>query len=343
MKDSMKADQQMMHAALDAVATACQLTRAVQARLESVATLTKDDRSPVTVADLAAQAIVSIILAEHLPNAADRLIVGEEDAETLRDDSMRIVRKAVVETVQHWRSQLTEDDILDAIDHCNHDGSSDAYWTLDPIDGTKGFLRNQQYAIALGRIEGGIVTQGVMGCPALPLDQDAPLDTPDPNGVLYAAVRGEGAWEFPGADPQAERLRIGVRPAQATRALRFCGSVEKAHSNRSDADRIAEHIGNVGEPARLDSQCKYALVARGQADAYLRLPTRAGYVEKIWDHAGGSIIAQEAGAIVSDIHGAPLDFSHGPLLTANRGVITAIPELHPKLIEAISTLGIGPA
>ena len=343
MKNSMKADQTMMTAGLDAVATACQLTRAVQARLDSVATLTKDDRSPVTVADLAAQAIVSIVLAEHLQHASDRLIVGEEDAGTLRDDSQALIRQAVVETVQHWRPQLTEEDILDAIDHCNHDGSAEAYWTLDPIDGTKGFLRNQQYAIALGRIEGGIVTQGVMGCPALPVDQHGPLDTPDPEGVLYAAIRGEGAWEFAGADPQADRLRVHVRPVQDNRSLRFCGSVEKAHSNRSDADRIAEHIGNVGEPARLDSQCKYALVARGQADAYLRLPTRAGYVEKIWDHAGGSIIAEEAGAIVSDIHGAPLDFSHGPLLTTNRGVITAIPELHPKLIEAISTLGIGAA
>ena len=343
MKNTMKADQTMMNAALDAVATACQLTRAVQARLESVATLTKDDRSPVTVADLAAQAIVSIILAEHLPNAADRLVVGEEDAGTLRDEGMTVVRQAVVETVQHWRPQLNEAEILDAIDDCNHDGSAAAYWTLDPIDGTKGFLRNQQYAIALGRIEDGIVTQGVMGCPALPLDQEGPLDVPDPDGVLYAAVRGEGAWEFAGGDPQADRLRVNVRPVQGGRSLRFCGSVEKAHSNRSDADRLADHIGNVGEPARLDSQCKYSLVARGQADAYLRLPTRAGYVEKIWDHAAGSVIAEEAGAIVSDINGVPLDFSHGPLLTANRGVITAIPELHPKLIEAISTLGIGTA
>ena len=98
MKNTMKADQTMMNAALDAVATACELTRAVQARLESVATLTKDDRSPVTVADLAAQAIVSIILAAHLPNAADRLVVGEEDAGTLRDEGMTVVRQAVVET-----------------------------------------------------------------------------------------------------------------------------------------------------------------------------------------------------------------------------------------------------
>jgi len=339
----MQNDHSMLSAGLQAVATACQLTRAVQSRLDVVATLTKNDRSPVTVADLAALAIVAMVLAEYLPHAEDRLVVGEEDAGTLRENGMEVIRQAVVETVQHWRPSASEDDILDAIDHCNHDGTADGYWTLDPIDGTKGFLRNQQYAIALGRIEHGKVIHGVMGCPGLPLEHHAPLDVPDPDGVLYAAARGEGAWEFAHADPAADRMRVQVRPVNDDRLLRFCGSVEKAHSNRSDADRIAEHIGGVGEPARLDSQCKYALVARGQADAYLRLPTRVGYTEKIWDHAAGSIIAQEAGAIVSDIHGAPLDFSHGALLKANRGVITAIPGLHERLIEAISTLNIGTA
>ena len=340
-RTAMQTDHTMLSAAIQAVATACQLTRAVQSRLDVVATLTKDDRSPVTVADLAAQAIVAIVLAEHLPNEADRLVVGEEDAGTLREDGMDVIRQAVVETVQHWRPNASEDDILDAIDHCNHDGTADEYWTLDPIDGTKGFLRNQQYAIALGRIKDGHVVHGVMGCPGLPIQQHAPLDVPDPDGVMYAASAGEGAWEFAHADPEADRMRVQVRPADDERILRFCGSVEKAHSSRSDADRIAEHIGGVGDPVRLDSQCKYALVARGQADAYLRLPTKAGYVEKIWDHAAGSIIAQEAGAIVSDIHGTPLDFSHGALLQENRGVVTAIPGLHERLIEAISTLSIG--
>lgn len=339
----MQTNHTMLAAALQAVATACQLTRAVQSRLDVVATLTKDDRSPVTVADLAAQAIVAIVLAEHLPNAEDRLIVGEEDAVTLREDGMEFIRQAVVETVQHWRPNSSEDDILNAIDHCNHDGTASGYWTLDPIDGTKGFLRNQQYAIALGRIEQGNVVQGVMGCPALPLEHHVALDVPDPEGVLYAAARGEGAWEFAHADPQADRMRVQVRPAGNDRLLRFCGSVEKAHSSRSDADRIAEHLGGVGEPVRLDSQCKYALVARGQADAYLRLPTKAGYIEKIWDHAAGCLIAEEAGAIVTDINGVPLDFTHGSLLRANRGVITAIPGLHERLIEAISTLDIGTA
>ena len=72
---------------------------------------------------------------------------------------------------------------------------------------------------------------------------------------------------------------------------------------------------------RLDSQAKYAVVARGEAEAYLRLPTRADYREKIWDHAAGVLIVEEAGGTVTDITGRPLEFTHGRDLAANRGVI----------------------
>eukprot|EP00500_Bicosoecida_sp_ms1_P008132 CAMPEP_0203831578 /NCGR_PEP_ID=MMETSP0115-20131106/68655_1 /ASSEMBLY_ACC=CAM_ASM_000227 /TAXON_ID=33651 /ORGANISM="Bicosoecid sp, Strain ms1" /LENGTH=86 /DNA_ID=CAMNT_0050740639 /DNA_START=23 /DNA_END=280 /DNA_ORIENTATION=+ len=67
---------------------------------------------------------------------------------------------------------------------------------------------------------------------------------------------------------------------------------------------------------------KYALVARGDAHVYCRFP-RAGYIEKVWDHAAGSLVATEAGAIVTDVNGSPLDFSLGRRLTANRGVVAA--------------------
>jgi 3'(2'), 5'-bisphosphate nucleotidase len=64
-------------------------------------------------------------------------------------------------------------------------------------------------------------------------------------------------------------------------------------------------------------------------------------VEKIWDHAAGMLIAQEAGAIVSDITGEPLDFSCGRRLEKNRGVICAAPGLHHRIIESIERLAIG--
>ena len=101
---------------------------------------------------------------------------------------------------------------------------------------------------------------------------------------------------------------------------RFCESVESAHSNQDQSAQIAARLGIHKAPYRIDSQCKYAAVARGDAAIYLRLPTRADYVEKIWDHAAGCRIVTEAGGTVTDVHGRPLDFGLGRKLTENRGV-----------------------
>ncbi len=327
-------------AALRAVADACRVADVVQGRLAEVREIVKDDRSPVTVADFAVQAIVSLALRDQDPLAR---IVGEERADVLRGDAGGpgdAVKRAVVDAVRTVRPAADTGEILDAIDRCDHDATGSAYWALDPIDGTKGFLRGQQYAVALGLIERGAVTFGVMGCPNLPAAPGRPLDEADATGVMYAAARGSGAWEVDPSDPARPGRRLEAAVV-GTRPIRMCESVEAAHSRKTDTARIAEALGGVGDPARLDSQCKYALVARGEVDAYLRIPTRKGYVERIWDHAAGSLIATEAGAVVSDITGSALDFSRGVGLERNRGVVCAAADLHPRVIEAIRRLGIG--
>jgi len=126
-------------------------------------------------------------------------------------------------------------------------------------------------------------------------------------------------------------------------AVRFCESVESGHSAHGDAASVADRLGITAAPLRMDSQAKYAVVARGEADIYLRFPTRADYREKIWDHAAGALIVAEAGGTVTDIHGEPLDFRHGRELIANRGVIVTNGRLHDRVLEAIRGLGIGSA
>ena len=330
-------NHELFPAALRTVADSCRVARSVQHALERVRKITKDDRSPVTVADFAVQAIVAMHLFDDNPNT---LIVGEERADVLRKPEQAVVLEAVVDAVRTVRPSIPPSDVLDAIDRCDHDATGDAYWALDPIDGTKGFLRGQQYAIALGRIEHGRVTLGVIGCPNLPIDHDQPLDLADEHGSIYAAALGQGAWEIPGDDPAAQPRPVRAAEFDGTRAIRVCESVEAAHSKHSDVMDIIEALGGTSEPVRLDSQCKYAVVARGQADAYLRLPTRKDYVEKIWDHAAGSVIAAEAGALITDVAGKPLDFSRGRRLEDNRGVICAAAGLHEQIIQAVAGLGI---
>ena len=80
----------------------------------------------------------------------------------------------------------------------------------------------------------------------------------------------------------------------------------------------------------------FGSVARGEADIYFRLPTRKGYVEKIWDHAGGVLIVEEAGGVVTDIDGKPLEFQHGIGLTSNRGVLVTNGRLHEQVLDAVA-------
>ena len=72
--------------------------------------------------------------------------------------------------------------------------------------------------------------------------------------------------------------------------------------------------GSIIKAIKMDSQAKYGLVARGEAQVYLRLP-KSDYVEWIWDHAAGSLMIQEAGGKVTDTNGNELDFSMGPKLS----------------------------
>ena len=85
----------------------------------------------------------------------------------------------------------------------------------------------------------------------------------------------------------------------------------------------------------MDSQAKYASIARGAGDIYLRLPVRKDYEEKIWDHAAGDLIVREAGGEVTDVEGRRLDFGRGRTLKGNVGVVAARREVHGRVLEGV--------
>jgi 3'(2'), 5'-bisphosphate nucleotidase len=258
-------------------------------------------------------------------------MVGEEDAGALRRPENAALLEKVLANVAEVLPGLSAAEVLTAIDRGTWPGGAEGrHWTLDPIDGTKGFLRLDQYAVALALIEDGEVVLGVLGCPNLPHDAARPEAGV---GCLFVAVRGEGAFLRTLDDP-AERP-VHVTAVDDPAAARFCESVEKAHSSQSDSARVAEALGITAAPFRIDSQCKYAAVARGDASIYLRLPTRKDYVEKIWDHAAGWAVITEAGGKVSDVHGRSLDFSRGRTLARNQGVLVTNGRLHDRVVAAV--------
>ncbi|MDQ8179044.1 3'(2'),5'-bisphosphate nucleotidase [Pelagicoccus sp. SDUM812005] len=325
--------QQELNVAKEAVLKASLLCSAAQRGLVDAEKHDKADKSPVTVADYGAQALVLSTLAQAFPKDP---AVGEEDSSDLRKPENAELFARVVEYAQKIDGSLDADSVLAAIDRGNHAGGADGrFWTLDPIDGTKGFLRGEQYAVALALIENGQVVLGVLGCPNLPVD---PANPDSEKGCILFAVQGQGAFQAPLSDIAAAVPISTDSVSEAAHAV-FCESVESGHTAHGRSAAIAEALGTAVEPFRMDSQCKYAAVSRGQASVYLRLPTRPGYEEKIWDHAAGYVVLQEAGGKIADTFGQPLDFSLGRTLKNNKGIVATSPAVFETVVKAVVASG----
>lgn len=345
---------QELNIALLAVQRATLLTKSVF-HSHAKGTLSKNDASPVTIGDFGAQALIIAALQHAFPNDA---IVAEEEAKDLREnESLRNLVWDLVQNAKLSDSAAEEtlggplrsaEEMLDIIDKGDSaGGSSGRIWAIDPIDGTKGFLRGGQYAVCLGLMVDGDVKVGVLGLPNLPESDSEPLvegigaDQTDAagKGVLISAVQNKGAESRPlGKGALTPAHIITMKPLLNVSEATFCESVEAGHSSQGDAASIARKLGITKPSVRMDSQAKYGSIARGAGDLYLRLPVKKDYVEKIWDHAAGDLIVREAGGEVTDVEGKRLDFSQGRTLKANKGVIAAPKSVHGEVIEAVKSV-----
>jgi len=261
------------------------------------------------------------------------VLVGEEDASTLRAPENAATLSSVVKFTSKYLAYATPSTVCAWIDR---GGAQPAkrFWTLDPIDGTKGFLRKDQYAVALALIENGKVKLGALACPNLTGAQ-----TPDQTGPgsVIVAARGEGCWTKPmTGDGALAPLKVAwVTDGAKARVLR---SFEAAHTNVDQLDVVLEALGNKAQPVRMDSQAKYAMLAAGKGDLLFRLLSKKqpDYREMIWDQAAGSIVVEEAGGKVTDLAGKPLDFNAGRTLANNRGVLASNGPLHGPALKALA-------
>lgn len=333
-----------------AVQRAARLTKRVFHE-KAKGTVSKDDKSPVTIGDFGAQALIISALKANFP--LDEIVAEEEAAQLredtpLRDQIWELVKSTKLddEAAEQLLGGAIKDPnaMLEIIDQGNSKGGNHGrIWTIDPIDGTKGFLRGGQYAVCLGLMVDGDVKVGVLGCPNLPVDDAAPLTadigtnaTDEGRGVIFSAVQGQGATSRPlGTAGLAEGKPISMKPITEMSNASFCESVEAGHSDQGVAGQIAQKLGITKPSVRMDSQAKYGSIARGAGDIYLRLPTSKSYQEKIWDHAAGDLIVREAGGQVTDVNGNRLDFSVGRTLAENKGVIAAPAAVHDQVLKIV--------
>jgi 3'(2'), 5'-bisphosphate nucleotidase len=264
------------------------------------------------------------------------VLIGEEQADSLRLEEGITTLDQVTEFVRTAISDTTPEEVCGMIDRGGGE-PTDMFWTLDPIDGTKGFLRREQYAVALALVHNGHVELGVLGCPELSTSFESGSSG---DGMLIVAVRGQGTWAQ-SLDGHIAWQRLSVSSHSQPAAARLLRSVEKAHTNTDEIGQLMALL-RIGEPPiAMDSQAKYAVLAAGLGDILVRLlsPSRPDYREKIWDQAAGMIVVTEADGRVTDLDGRPLDFSHGRTLSKNRGILATNGHLHEAVLAGLREIG----
>ncbi len=204
----------------------------------------KEDASPLTEADLRADAVIRHGLGVAFPGV---FILSEES-----------------------RSQGDE--------------SADTFFLVDPLDGTKEFLkRNGEFTVHIGLVKNSVPIVGVVFAPAL--------------GELFYAARGLGAFKR-SADGAVRCLQVAPRASNAP--LRVIGS--RSHGG----DKLARWLDKLScehSFVAAGSSLKFCRIAEGQADIYPRFgPTSQ------WDTAAAQCVLEVAGGAVLDPAGQPLRY-----------------------------------
>jgi 3'(2'), 5'-bisphosphate nucleotidase len=224
----------------------------------------KHDSSPVTEADRAAELVILAALAKAAPGVP---VVAEEEVAAGRIPAL-----------------------------------GDTYFLVDPLDGTKEFVRGgDDYTVNIGLIEDGVPTLGVVFAPA--------------SGRLHGGSNRNGAW----VDEGRGKTSIRTRP----RAELPTAVASKSHLNQATVDYLEAAVGNCGFVS-VGSSLKFCIVAEGKADIYPRAaPTSE------WDTAAGHAVLLAAGGLVDGPDGQALRYGKPAFL--NRAFVATSGWKPPRL------------
>lgn len=224
----------------------------------------KNDASPVTEADRAAELIILAALTRAAPGVP---VIAEEEVAAGRIPA--------------------------------HD---DTYFLVDPLDGTKEFIRGgDDYTVNIGLIERGVPKLGVVFAPA--------------TGRLHGGCVGESAW----LDEGQGRVPVKTRP----RGDLITAVASKSHLNQATIDYLQAAVGNCGYVS-IGSSLKFCIVAQGKADIYPRAaPTSE------WDTAAGHAVLLAAGGLVEGPDGEALRYGKPAFL--NRAFVATSGWKPPRL------------
>lgn len=304
--------------ALQIVREASLLAKKIEEQLLPEDIVIKDDGTPVTLADYVCQVFINYELKKAFPHDS---LIGEESAFFLE------TRKGspLVEKIHSFFPDFALNTLFEILDESLfEEENKERFWVIDPIDGTKGFIKHDQYVVALALIEKGEVVLGILGCPNFE------------GGIILEATKHQGTTLYPLNGGPSRKIKIDHGKKHNVLIYSEPHSYSVHHSHHK-AHEIAAKIHAHPRPFPLDSQCKYAVIALEIAGIYLRIPTPF-YQEKSWDHAAGMLVVKEAGGVVTDLKGEPLHFDQGKILSKNCGIIASAGPYHPKAVEAAKAI-----
>ncbi|MEL6149239.1 MAG: inositol monophosphatase family protein [Chloroflexota bacterium] len=310
-----------MNPIIGATQQAATLCRTIQARGFNASS--KDDDSPVTIADYGTQALICRAIQQHFPGEA---VIGEEGGDAFKELVSAEGQAQVASLIGSILGQdVSVPDVIGWLDY-GRDVTSARTWVIDPIDGTVGFVNGRYYAICVGVMHDLVPLEAVVGLPRSPIDTDGTIIFTDGETVTAMGMDGDN--------------RRGVQASQrgATDEILIVDSIKLSEPEAAEAKRVRMAARIDGARMELyDSQLKYAMIAAGYGDVFVRLPrdTQAD-PHKIWDHASGAALLRAAGGKITDVMGMPLDFSQGTTLPHLGFVATnGNEELHGRIVAAL--------
>lgn len=187
------------------------------------------------------------------------------------------------------------------------------HWTIDPIDGTRGFARkNDEFAIQVALVIGGEAVVGVVYEPA--------------PGRLTWAARGEGCWARGRGRAEAQRCSVSEAAEGPVVAMSRSRGLD-------EAAELLEAFGGESRVATYSAGIKLALVARGECDLYL-----GDYLTlHDWDVVPGHVLVEEAGGRVTNVDGEPISYDGSGQSLAGRGVLATNGRVHDAALAAFAT------
>ncbi|XP_017434406.1 putative PAP-specific phosphatase, mitochondrial isoform X2 [Vigna angularis] len=328
-----------LEAAVDVVQKACNFTLHVQSSLFSTdgKVIEKNDQTPVTVADFGVQALISLELDKLFPSIP---LVAEEDSAFLRSRNLAAIDRGSKEAFIFGPKPAT-------------------YWLLDPIDGTRGFLKAGKafYVVGLALVVEGEVVIGVMGCPTWKEDLsekssaeiDEEWDSLNGSGTVMIAHKGCGTWRK-SLNSQLKSpdvwTRCFVDGSDVIHKARFCISdsekwealpLSPLFKAASDADNVGSNQIHLLR-ACCGSLCKYLMVASGRASIFI-LRAKQKPVIMAWDHAAGIICVHEAGGKVTDWNGSEIDLAADRdgrrIIYPSDGILVTNGHIHNQVLQII--------